>query len=131
MIKLFLYNCLIYDFFYLISGEQGALTMMPLFLVDKGMTSYSVGFWTGLVGQGVSILGSFLGGWLISVFLYGFIILLIFLIAYGFDFFQSIFEMFCCILQGFFGLFYSRYWVILPIENSIFFFPNSQAKIPN
>ena len=30
----------------------------------------------------------------------------------------------------FFVLFYSRYWVIFPIENSIFF-PNPQEKIPN
>ena len=29
-----------------------------------------------------------------------------------------------------FGLFYSRYWVIFPIENSIFF-PSHQEKNPN
>ncbi|KAL4217146.1 Major facilitator superfamily domain-containing protein 3 [Mactra antiquata] len=49
-------------------GEQGALTMLPLYLVDKGILSASIGFWTGLIGQGVSILGSFLGGWLVSWF---------------------------------------------------------------
>ncbi|XP_045180006.2 major facilitator superfamily domain-containing protein 3-like [Mercenaria mercenaria] len=60
---------LLYVFIYKL-GEQGALTMMPLFLVDRGITSSSVGFWTGLVGQGVSIFGSFLGGWLVSIFWY-------------------------------------------------------------
>ena len=52
------------------SGEQGALTMIPLFLVDKGILTASIGFWTGVVGQTVSIFGSMLGGWLVSWFKY-------------------------------------------------------------
>ncbi|OWF43148.1 major facilitator superfamily domain-containing protein 3-like [Mizuhopecten yessoensis] len=47
-------------------GEQGAISMVPLFLVDKDLPMSKVGFWTGMVGQVVSILGSFLGGWLLS-----------------------------------------------------------------
>ncbi|XP_052234810.1 major facilitator superfamily domain-containing protein 3-like [Dreissena polymorpha] len=49
-------------------GEQGALTLVPLFLVDQAVPASSVGFWTGLVGQTVSILGSLLGGWLVACF---------------------------------------------------------------
>ncbi|XP_033750385.1 major facilitator superfamily domain-containing protein 3-like [Pecten maximus] len=47
-------------------GEQGAISMVPLFLVDKDLPMSKIGFWTGMVGQLVSIFGSFLGGWLIS-----------------------------------------------------------------
>ncbi|XP_052099659.1 major facilitator superfamily domain-containing protein 3-like [Mytilus californianus] len=47
-------------------GEQGALNMVPLFLIDKKIPASWVGFWTGMVGQGVSIFGSVLGGWAIS-----------------------------------------------------------------
>ena len=49
-----------------ISGEQGALSMLPLYLVDQGISSASIGFWTGTVGQVTSIGGSFLGGLLVS-----------------------------------------------------------------
>lgn len=51
-------------------GEQGALTTMPLYLIDQGVSSSSVGLWTGFIGQGISIFGSFLGGWLVSWFWY-------------------------------------------------------------
>ncbi|XP_063435561.1 major facilitator superfamily domain-containing protein 3-like [Mytilus trossulus] len=47
-------------------GEQGALSMVPMFLIDKKIPASWVGFWTGMVGQGVSICGSVLGGWAIS-----------------------------------------------------------------
>ncbi|XP_060070695.1 major facilitator superfamily domain-containing protein 3-like [Ylistrum balloti] len=47
-------------------GEQGAISMVPLYLVDKDLPMSKIGFWTGIVGQLVSIFGSFLGGWLIS-----------------------------------------------------------------
>ncbi|PAA56346.1 hypothetical protein BOX15_Mlig018921g3 [Macrostomum lignano] len=43
-------------------GEQGALGMLPLFLVDRGVSLGQVGFWTGVVGQVTSVLGSALGG---------------------------------------------------------------------
>ncbi|XP_074645426.1 major facilitator superfamily domain-containing protein 3-like [Tubulanus polymorphus] len=47
-------------------GEQGALNMLPLFLVDHQYTTADIGFWTGVVGQATSICGSALGGFLIS-----------------------------------------------------------------
>lgn len=36
-------------------GEQGALNMLPMFLIDKGIPASTVGFWTGVVGQVLSI----------------------------------------------------------------------------
>lgn len=39
-------------------GEVGVLNLFPLFLVDKGIDASDVGFWMGIVGQVVSILGS-------------------------------------------------------------------------
>ncbi|KAJ8304853.1 hypothetical protein KUTeg_018436 [Tegillarca granosa] len=47
-------------------GEQGSLSMTPLFLIDKKFSASQVGFWTGVVGQVVSIVGSVIGGWMIS-----------------------------------------------------------------
>ncbi|XP_052812189.1 major facilitator superfamily domain-containing protein 3-like [Mya arenaria] len=49
-------------------GEQGSLSMVPLFLVDHGNSASTVEFWTGIVGQATSIFGSLLGGWLVSWF---------------------------------------------------------------
>lgn len=49
-------------------GEQGALNMLPLFFLDKKVEPSEVTFWTGVVGQGVSICGSVLGGWFVTVF---------------------------------------------------------------
>ncbi|XP_076464989.1 major facilitator superfamily domain-containing protein 3-like isoform X2 [Babylonia areolata] len=43
-------------------GEQGALNMMPMFLIDGGMPTAEVGLWTGVVGQAMSISGSVIGG---------------------------------------------------------------------
>lgn len=40
--------------------------MLPLFLIDKGIQASSVGFWTGVVGQVISIFGSILGGIIVS-----------------------------------------------------------------
>jgi len=51
-------------------GEQGALTMMPLFLLDQKIDPSEVSFWTGIVCQGISIGGSVLGGWLVTNFKY-------------------------------------------------------------
>ena len=51
-----------------VSGEQGALSMMPMFLIDHGMSAGDVGLLTGVIGQGVSIAGSVLGGVIISKF---------------------------------------------------------------
>lgn len=48
------------------AGEQGALNMMPMFLIDHGMIAADVGVWTGVVGQAVSIAGSVVGGMVVS-----------------------------------------------------------------
>ncbi|KAI8511164.1 Major facilitator super domain-containing protein 3 [Branchiostoma belcheri] len=53
--------CLLYKL-----GEQGANGMFPLYLVDQGVPKGAVGMWTGVVGQGLSIVGSLLGGWLLT-----------------------------------------------------------------
>jgi len=55
---------------HLFLGEQGALTMMPLFLLDQSIDATEVSFWTGIVCQGISIGGSVLGGWLVTNFEY-------------------------------------------------------------
>ncbi|XP_064152913.1 major facilitator superfamily domain-containing protein 3 isoform X1 [Anguilla rostrata] len=47
-------------------GEQGAVTMFPLFLLDHHMTAAELGFWNSVVAMGFSILGSSLGGPLLS-----------------------------------------------------------------
>ncbi|XP_050401598.1 major facilitator superfamily domain-containing protein 3 [Patella vulgata] len=47
-------------------GEQGTLSMTPLFLMDNGVSTSVLGFWLGIVGQTVSICGSVVGGWLFS-----------------------------------------------------------------
>ena len=39
-------------------GEMGAMNMLPLMLLDHGMPLAAVGFWTGVVGQVFSIVGS-------------------------------------------------------------------------
>ncbi|VDM21578.1 unnamed protein product [Hydatigera taeniaeformis] len=39
-------------------GEMGAMNMLPLMLLDHGMSVPVVGFWTGVVGQAFSIAGS-------------------------------------------------------------------------
>jgi len=55
---------------HLCTGEQGALTMMPMFLLDQKIDATEVSFWTGIVCQGISIAGSVLGGWLVTTFKY-------------------------------------------------------------
>ena len=54
----------------LFTGEQGALTMMPMFLLDQKVDATELSFWTGIVCQGISIGGSVLGGWLVTTFKY-------------------------------------------------------------
>ena len=43
-------------------GEQSSLNILPLFLVDKQVSSSRIGMWMGIIGQSLSIFGSFLGG---------------------------------------------------------------------
>lgn len=52
-------------------GEQGAVTMFPLFLLDHHMTARELGFWNGVVAMGFSIMGSSLGGLLLAQFSIG------------------------------------------------------------
>ncbi|XP_010875160.1 major facilitator superfamily domain-containing protein 3 isoform X2 [Esox lucius] len=52
-------------------GEQGAVTMFPLFLLDHHMTARELGFWNGVIAMGFSICGSSLGGLLLSRFSIG------------------------------------------------------------
>jgi hypothetical protein len=49
-------------------GEQGALSMMPMFLLDQKVDPTELTFWTGVVGQVVSICGSLAGGWFVTAF---------------------------------------------------------------
>ena len=43
-------------------GERAAVNNMPLFLLDKGMSTDELGIWNGFVCQGLSVFGSFYGG---------------------------------------------------------------------
>lgn len=45
-----------------ILGEQSALNMLPLFLLDQKMSTDKIGLWTGIMGQSFSIIGSILAG---------------------------------------------------------------------
>ncbi|KAK0148371.1 Major facilitator superfamily domain-containing protein 3 [Merluccius polli] len=47
-------------------GEQGAVTMFPLFLLDHHMTARELGFWNGVIAMAFSICGSSLGGVLLA-----------------------------------------------------------------
>ena len=49
-----------------LAGEIGAQNMLPLFLVDNDISADTVVFWTGFIGQILSIAGSLLGGWALS-----------------------------------------------------------------
>ncbi|ESP05478.1 hypothetical protein LOTGIDRAFT_102306 [Lottia gigantea] len=61
------YWILVYVLIYKL-GEQGALSMTPLFLLDNGVSTTKVGFWIGVVGQIASIVGSIIGGYVSSYF---------------------------------------------------------------
>ncbi|CAH8497608.1 unnamed protein product [Schistosoma turkestanicum] len=39
-------------------GEQGSMNMLPLMFFDRGFSLSKVGFWTGVIGQFASIIGS-------------------------------------------------------------------------
>ncbi|XP_071961150.1 major facilitator superfamily domain-containing protein 3-like [Antedon mediterranea] len=49
-------------------GEQGCVDQFPLYLVDRGTPASTVGFWSGVVCQAMSIAGSILGGIYLSRF---------------------------------------------------------------
>ena len=47
-------------------GEQGVVSMLPLFLIDQGIPHDQVGILSGIFGQIFSIAGSTVGGWIVS-----------------------------------------------------------------
>ena len=55
----------LYVLFYKL-GEQGLISMFPLFLVDSGFPASTTGVISGIFGQVCSIAGSALGGWFIN-----------------------------------------------------------------
>ncbi|XP_071987963.1 major facilitator superfamily domain-containing protein 3-like [Engystomops pustulosus] len=46
-------------------GEQGSLSMVPLLLLDHGVSPAALGFWNGILSLGFSIVGSVAGGFLL------------------------------------------------------------------
>lgn len=52
------------------TGEQGAISLFPLLLVDRGMDSATVMFCSGFLGMVTSIAGSFWSGALLSKYGY-------------------------------------------------------------
>ncbi len=58
----------VHNVYLCISGEVGALSMLPLFLVDNDVHRQDVTFWSGVFGQAVSIGGSLIGGWILAHF---------------------------------------------------------------
>lgn len=48
-------------------GEQGVVTMLPLYLIDQGISQDQVGVIFGIFGQVFSITGSILGGWIVGM----------------------------------------------------------------
>ena len=47
-------------------GEQGVVSMLPLFLIDQGIPHDQVGVMSGIFSQIFSIAGSTVGGWIVS-----------------------------------------------------------------
>ncbi|XP_018615519.2 major facilitator superfamily domain-containing protein 3 isoform X1 [Scleropages formosus] len=54
-------------------GEQGAVTMFPLFLLDHHMSARELGIWNGMVAMGFSVLGSSLAGLLLAWYSIGYL----------------------------------------------------------
>ena len=48
-------------------GEQGIVSMLPLYLIDQGIPQDQVGVIFGIFGQVFSITGSTLGGWIVGL----------------------------------------------------------------
>lgn len=49
-------------------GEQGVVSMLPLFLIDQGIPQDQVGVLSGIFGQVFSIAGSMVGGWIVGFY---------------------------------------------------------------
>ncbi|XP_043916777.1 major facilitator superfamily domain-containing protein 3 isoform X2 [Protopterus annectens] len=71
-------------------GEQGAISMFPLFLLDHSFSAQELGFWNGMVAMGFSIIGSSLGGILMSKYRALPLIKILFFLRLGSLFFQTI-----------------------------------------
>ena len=56
--------------FIILLGEQGSLSMLPMLMVDHHVATNDVTFWTAVVGQAVSVVGSLIGGALITNYRY-------------------------------------------------------------
>lgn len=48
-------------------GEQGVVSMLPLYLIDQRIPQEQVGVIFGIFGQLFSISGSTIGGWIVSL----------------------------------------------------------------
>ncbi|XP_052411949.1 major facilitator superfamily domain-containing protein 3 [Carassius gibelio] len=70
-------------------GEQGAITMFPLFLLDHHMTARELGVWNGVVAMAFSICGSSIGGFLLSQYSIGMLMRRVFMMRTVSMVFQS------------------------------------------
>ncbi|KAF4113403.1 major facilitator superfamily domain-containing protein 3 isoform X1 [Onychostoma macrolepis] len=70
-------------------GEQGAITMFPLFLLDHHMTARELGVWNGVVAMAFSICGSSVGGFLLSQYSIGMLMRRVFMMRTVSMVFQS------------------------------------------
>lgn len=48
-------------------GEQGVVSLLPLYMIDQGIPQDEVGVIFGIFGQVFSIMGSTLGGWIVGL----------------------------------------------------------------
>ncbi|XP_060700981.1 major facilitator superfamily domain-containing protein 3 isoform X1 [Hemiscyllium ocellatum] len=71
-------------------GEQGTVSMFPMFLLEHNFSPAELGLWTGLVAMGFSILGSCLGGILMTKYNAFSLILSLFVVRVGNLSFQTL-----------------------------------------
>ncbi|XP_055489053.1 major facilitator superfamily domain-containing protein 3 isoform X1 [Leucoraja erinacea] len=64
-------------------GEQGAVSMFPMFLLEHGFSPVELGFWNGIVAMGFSIFGSCFGGILMPKYNVFSLIIILFLLRLG------------------------------------------------
>ncbi|XP_041041445.1 major facilitator superfamily domain-containing protein 3 isoform X2 [Carcharodon carcharias] len=71
-------------------GEQGAVSMFPLFLLEHSFSAAELGFWNGIVAMGFSIFGSCLGGIVMQKYNVFSLIMVLFLMRFGNLSFQTL-----------------------------------------
>ncbi|XP_078423279.1 major facilitator superfamily domain-containing protein 3 [Cetorhinus maximus] len=71
-------------------GEQGAVNMFPLFLLEHNFSAAELGFWNGIVAMGFSIFGSCLGGIVMPKYNAFSLIMVLFLMRFGNLSFQTL-----------------------------------------